>query len=76
MSDDSDRITIDPAMIATASLYRSFAPSGGKLLELLGGRHEHEEVLGDDEDLEREDVRAPCSTLLATDVKRMERLAG
>jgi uncharacterized protein (DUF433 family) len=73
----TDRITIDPDVCHGKPCIRGLRYPVESLLELLAGGMSIEELLGDYEDLQREDILAALSyAARLTHVKRMELLAA
>ena len=73
----TDRITIDPDVCHGKPCIRGLRYPVESLLELLAGGMSIEELLGDYEDLQREDILAALSyAARLTHVKRMELLVA
>jgi uncharacterized protein (DUF433 family) len=73
----ADRITIDPAICHGQPTIRGLRYPVALVLELLSAGMTMEEILGDYEDLEREDILAALAfAARLTQVKRLLPLAG
>ena len=73
----SERITIDPAICHGKPCIRGLRYPVENLLEMLAAGMTIEQILGDYEDLEREDILAALSyAARLAHVKRIDRLAA